>query len=81
MKSYNDAQLNKPREINNFLQSPRKNISANGKDFDAQNKEISTKKRSRKAYTKKSKKLEDELQQKNGDGNSNFEQNGMMEKT
>jgi len=54
-------------------------MSSSGKDFDCQNKEVSTKKRSRKAYTKKSKKMEEELQQR--DGNSNSEQKSTPEKT
>jgi hypothetical protein len=35
-------------------------MSSSGKDFDSQNKEINTKKRSRKAYTKKNKKIDEE---------------------
>jgi hypothetical protein len=58
MKSYNDApNAVNMREANNFPCSPNKIMSVNGNDFDAQSKEVSTKKRSRKAYTKKTKKL------------------------
>jgi hypothetical protein len=59
MKSHNDAQ---PAKLPTSLQgSPNKVMSANDKEFDSQSKEVSTKKRSRKAYTKKSKKLEEEM--------------------
>jgi hypothetical protein len=62
MKSYNDApNAVNMREANNFVCSPNKIMSVNGNDFDAQSKEVSTKKRSRKAYTKKTKKLEEEI--------------------
>jgi hypothetical protein len=59
MKSYNDAQPTKP--VSSLQCSPNKVMSANDKEFDSQSKEVSTKKRSRKAYTKKSKKLEEEM--------------------
>ena len=45
-------------------------MSAYNRDTEPQSKEMSTKKRSRKAYTKKSKKLEEELQLKNAEINS-----------
>jgi len=41
---------------------------------------LSSKKRSRKAYTKKSKKLEEELALKNAENNSNYEQKSFLEK-
>ena len=72
MKSYNDAQPSK--SITKLQCSPNK-MSANSKDFDCQSKEVSIKKRSRKAYTKKSKKLEEELQGKNMEMNSNSDLN------
>ena len=45
-------------------------MSGAGKDIDGLSKEFSNKKRSRKAYTKKSKKVEDELFVKNAEINS-----------
>ena len=45
-------------------------MSVNAKDTDVISKEYSGKKRSRKAYTKKNKKAEEELQLKNGEMNS-----------
>jgi len=81
MKSYNDApNAVNMREANNFHCSPSKIMSANGNDFDAQSKEVSTKKRSRKAYTKKTKKLEEELQTKNAEIASSSEQRNSAEK-
>jgi hypothetical protein len=47
-----------------------KNLSGTGKDIDGLSKEYSNKKRSRKAYTKKTKKVEDELLIKNAEINS-----------
>lgn len=81
MKSYNDApNAVNMREANNFACSPNKIMSANGNDFDAQSKEVSTKKRSRKAYTKKTKKLEEEMQTKNAEIASSSEQRNSAEK-
>lgn len=49
------------------LSSPK---LTSGKEIESQSKETSTKKRSRKAYTKKSKKLEEEAQLKAAEINS-----------
>lgn len=68
------------REANNFPCSPNKIMSANDNDFDNQSKEFSTKKRSRKAYTKKTKKLEEENQTKNYEIASSSEHRHSAEK-
>lgn len=67
-------------DINNIQQCTPQNKSSNSKDVDMSSKEFSNKKRSRKAYTKKSKKLEEELQQKNADINSISEQKSIQNK-
>ena len=65
-----------PGSSNNYQLSTPKNHSGNSKDIDALSKEISTKKRSRKAYTKKNKKLEEDLQHRSAEINSISEYKG-----
>jgi hypothetical protein len=57
MKSHNDAQAPYNKDMNVMLPCSPKYTS--GKEIESQSKETSTKKRSRKTYTKKSKKLEE----------------------
>jgi hypothetical protein len=70
MKSYNDAHASvkitdaqKFNNINNMaagrFEYSQKVLSVNGNDIDGQSNQVTNKKRSRKAYTKKSKKLEE----------------------